>query len=243
MALSHLYYGCVLQAYPDRGEFTVRWRQDFDMFVGISLAMRTTDQTVLDTTMNLCHPDGNRWDIFWSEASPDSLPEWLSHVLPYHFVTGRVNEDIEDLAIKVMSKLLSSPSSSSKQIVANCIFLACVMVGAQVDKKDIVRIDKSPTLPRLRKSLLAQFQKALWAYDGDELDQDRTGVARRALRLLDIICRIIELAGRSYRPLFHTMRNLDVCRKIYSRARSSEQKDASVSLAVLRKHGNVLQSR
>ncbi|KAG1844261.1 hypothetical protein C8R48DRAFT_837693 [Suillus tomentosus] len=186
--------------------------------------------------MNFCQPGGNMWHISWSEVCPDSVPEWLSHVLPYHLVTGRVNEDIENLAIKVMSKLLSSPSPSSPsdQILANCIILTCVMVGAQVDKKDIVRIDKSSALPLLSESLLAQFQKALWAWDGGELDNDRTGVARRTWKLLDIICRIVELARHSYRPLFHTMRNLDVCKKIYSRARSSEQNDASALLAALR---------
>jgi hypothetical protein len=82
---------------------------------------------------------------------------------------------------------------------------------------------------------VAQFEKALWACDGGDLDTDSTGVARRAWNLLDIICRILELAGRGYLfPSFHTMRNLDVCRKIYSRARSSEQNDLSDLLAALR---------
>ncbi|KAG1895493.1 uncharacterized protein F5891DRAFT_669315 [Suillus fuscotomentosus] len=236
MALIHLYYGCVLQAYPDDGDFIVHGRPDFDVLLDIFPGMYTADRTVCSTTMNFCQPDGNTWHISWSEVCPDSVPEWLSHVLPYHFVTGRVNEDIENLAIKVMSKLLSSPSPSSlsDQILANCIILACVMVGAQVDKKAIVRIDKSSALPLLSESLLVQFQKALWAWDGGELDNDRTGVVRRTWKLLDIICRIVELARYSYRPLFHTMRNLDVCKKIYSRARSSEQNDASALLAALR---------
>ncbi|KAG2097045.1 uncharacterized protein F5147DRAFT_374033 [Suillus discolor] len=108
------------------------------------------------------------------------------------------------------------------------------MVGTLVDKKDIVRIDKSSALPRLGESLLAQFQKALWACDGGKLDKDSTGVTRRAWKLLDIICCILELARNHLSPSFYTMR-LDVCRKIYSQARSSERNDASVSLAVLRK--------
>ncbi|KAG1722869.1 hypothetical protein EDB19DRAFT_2029243 [Suillus lakei] len=114
-------------------------------------------------------------------------------------------------------KLLSSPSSPSTQIVANCTLLACVMVGVYVDKKDIVRIDKSSALPQLMGSLLPQFQKVLWAWDGGDLDNDSTGVTRRAWKLLKVICPIFEL------PSFDTMRNLDVCRKIYSRVRSSEQ--------------------
>ncbi|KAG1726476.1 hypothetical protein EDB19DRAFT_1752325, partial [Suillus lakei] len=150
--------------------------------------------------------------------------EWLSHSLPYHFVTGRVDANIETRAINVISKLLSSPSSPSNQIVANCTLLACVMVGAQFDKKDVARIDKSSALPRLAESLLAQFQKALWTCDGGNIDRDSTGVARRAWNLLKVICRILELTQNYYCiPSIHTMRNLDVCRKIYSRARSSEQ--------------------
>jgi hypothetical protein len=80
---------------------------------------------------------------------------------------------------------------------------------------------------------VAQFQEALWTCDGGDLDKDSTGVARRAWNLLDIICRILELAGRGHLPPFHTMRNLDVCRKIYSRARSSEQNYASELLDAL----------
>ncbi|KAG1723948.1 hypothetical protein EDB19DRAFT_338665 [Suillus lakei] len=125
---------------------------------------------MLDTTINLCpledDDDETGWFPFLSEACPHSVLEQLSHVLPYHFVTGRVYEDGEELAITVISKLLSSPSSPSTQIVANCTLLACVMVGVQVDKKDIVRIDKSSALPRLREALLVQFQKVLWAWDG-----------------------------------------------------------------------------
>ncbi|KAG1855861.1 hypothetical protein C8R48DRAFT_305685 [Suillus tomentosus] len=73
------------------------------------------------------------------------------------------------------------------------------MVGTQVAKKDIVRIDKSSVLPRLRESLLTQFQKALWAWDRGEIEKYSTGIAYRAFSLLDIICRI--LAGHSYEPL------------------------------------------
>ncbi|KAG1839617.1 hypothetical protein DFJ58DRAFT_811747 [Suillus subalutaceus] len=237
MALSHLYYGCVLQAYPGRGEFVVRGRRDFDVFLQIwRESIRTANHTVLDTTVNLCLPEddsGISWVTFLSEACPDYIPERLSHVLPYHFVTGRVNEVIENLGITVISKLLSSPSSPSIRIVANCTLLACTMVGAQVDRRDIVRIDKSSALPRLMESFLAQFQKALWACNGGELEKDSTEVSRRAWNLLDIICRILELAGHHFSS-FHTMRNLDVCKKIYSRARSSEQNNALVLLTALR---------
>ncbi|KAG1751013.1 hypothetical protein EDD22DRAFT_251856 [Suillus occidentalis] len=97
------------------------------------------------------------------------------------------------------------------------------MVGVQVDKKDIVRIDKSSALPRFANALLAQFQTVLWECDGGDLDKDNIGVTRRAWNLLDVICRILEPAKLYYNSSFYTMRNLDVCKKIYLRARSSEQ--------------------
>ncbi|KAG1860020.1 hypothetical protein C8R48DRAFT_255480 [Suillus tomentosus] len=109
------------------------------------------------------------------------------------------------------------------------------MIGVQFDKRDIVRIDKSSALPQLSEYLLAQFQKVLWAWDGGQLDKDSTGVVRRAWKLLGIICRIIELVRPHLFLSFHIMQNLDVCRRIYSRARSSEQNDVPVSLAALRK--------
>lgn len=93
----------------------------------------------------------------------------------------------------------------------------------------------SSALNQLTESLLAKFQKVLWACDGGNLGKDSTGVTRRAWNLLDIICRILELTRRYYIPSVHTKRNLDMCMKIYSRARSSEQNDSSVSLAALRK--------
>ncbi|KAG2139285.1 hypothetical protein DEU56DRAFT_800536 [Suillus clintonianus] len=96
------------------------------------------------------------------------------------------------------------------------------MIGVRFDRKDIVRIDKSSALPQLAQSLLTQFQKVLWAWDGGDVDKDTTGIIRRAWNLLDVICRIIEPARRHYNPSPHTMRNLDMCRKIYERARSSE---------------------
>ncbi|KAG2056253.1 hypothetical protein BDR06DRAFT_298612 [Suillus hirtellus] len=233
-ALTHLYYGRVLQAHPDCGNFITRERGDVDVFWEIFRGgICTTDRTVLHTTINLCRSQNVPWAPFLSEDCPDSVLERLSHLLPYHFVTGRANTDIEDLAITVISKLLFSPSPPSTQIIANCTLLACVMVGTQIDKNDIVRIDKSPVLPQLSDFLLTQFQKALWAWDGGELDENSAEVVRRAWNLLSVICRILELAGY-HDPSYHTMRNLEACRRIYSRIRSSEQNHASVSLVALR---------
>jgi hypothetical protein len=147
MALSHLYHGRVLQAYSDCGEFLGRGRGDYDTFLRVlSLSLggtRTADHMMLYTTTNLCLSEEHYRSFFWFLGScPASVLEWLSHSLPYHFLTRRVNEDGEKFATKVISKLLSSPSSPSDQIIANCTLLASVMVGAQVDKKDMVRIDK-----------------------------------------------------------------------------------------------------
>ncbi|KAG1887593.1 hypothetical protein F4604DRAFT_1950823 [Suillus subluteus] len=230
MALSHLYYGCVLQEYPYHGEFFGRARRDSDMFLQMILTLagrRTADLTVLATTMNfrVSADRGSefRWTTFWLDECPDSVLEWMSHSLPYHFVTGRVNEDVEEFAIEVISKLLSSPFSPSNQIIANCTLLACVLVGVQFDKKVIIQVDKSAALPQLTQFLLTRFQRVLWAWDGGDLEKDSTGDTLRAWNLLDIICRILELAQSHYEPSSDTTRNLDVCRKIYSRARSSEQ--------------------
>ncbi|KAG2351785.1 hypothetical protein BDR07DRAFT_1011837 [Suillus spraguei] len=75
-------------------------------------------------------------------ACSDPVPflEWLFRALPFH--CNEVDEDVEALVATVISKLLSSPSSPSLQIMANCTFLACVLVGVDFDKKDIVRVDK-----------------------------------------------------------------------------------------------------
>ncbi|KAG2151237.1 uncharacterized protein EDB93DRAFT_307437 [Suillus bovinus] len=140
MALTHLYYRRFLRAYPTPGEFIVRGEADVDVLVRIyRSSMLPADKTVLDTAIN---PDFSWWSVTWPETCPDSVLQRLSHLLPYHFVTERVSGDIENLAIKVISNLLSSPSSPSNLVVANCTLLACLMVGIQVDKKDIVRIDK-----------------------------------------------------------------------------------------------------
>ncbi|KAG2138621.1 uncharacterized protein EDB93DRAFT_719351 [Suillus bovinus] len=101
------------------------------------------------------------------------------------------------------------------------------MVGVQFEKKDIVRIDKSSALARFMDALLAKFQMVLCECDGGDLDKDSTGVTRRAWKLLNIICPILESAKDNY-PISRSvdvMRNLDACRKIYSRLRSPEQND------------------
>ncbi|KAG1852228.1 hypothetical protein F4604DRAFT_1933808 [Suillus subluteus] len=230
-------------AYPYHGEFFGRARRDSDMFLQMILTLvgrRTADLTVLATTMNFCasadRGSGFRWTTFWLDECPYSVLEWMSHSLPYHFVTGRVNEDVEEFAIEVISKLLSSQSSPSNQIITNCTVLACVMVGVQFDKKDIIRRSCGAALPQLMQSLLTRFQRVLWAWDGGNLEKDSTGYTLQAWNLLDIICRILELAQSHYNRSSDrdTMRNLDVCRKIYSRARSSEQNDPLISWAALR---------
>jgi hypothetical protein len=141
MALSHLYCGRVLQAYPGRGEYLGQERDDFTVFYEM-LSRQDAQAHVLALTTKLSFSRRMRAFPSGLEDCPDSVPEWLSHILPYHFVTGQVDEDVESLAITVLSKLICSPCPPSPQIIANCTLLACVMVGGQFDKKDIVRIDK-----------------------------------------------------------------------------------------------------
>jgi hypothetical protein len=98
------------------------------------------NNTVVAMAINICSPEIPPYII----PDTDSVAlEQLLHLLPYHFVTGREKQYVEDIAIAVMSKLVySSSSSPSNQIIANCTLLACVMVGIQFNKKDLIRIDK-----------------------------------------------------------------------------------------------------
>jgi hypothetical protein len=99
-----------------------------------------TNNTVVALAINICSPEIPPYII--PDADSVAL-EQLLHLLPYHFVTGRADEYVEDIAIAVISKLVSSGSSSpSNQIIANCTLLACIMARTQFDKKDIIRIDK-----------------------------------------------------------------------------------------------------
>jgi hypothetical protein len=140
-ALSHLYYGCVLHAHPDHINFFGSKKQDEDVLFDV-WRKDTANDTVVAMAVNLCLSGIPLYDI--SRPAADSVPtlEQLLHVLPYHFVTGRVNQNIEVFAVEVISKLLSSSFSPSNQIIANCTVLACAMVGVQFDKQDIIRIDK-----------------------------------------------------------------------------------------------------
>ncbi|KAG2044101.1 hypothetical protein BDR03DRAFT_350247 [Suillus americanus] len=212
MALSHLYCGRVLQAYPGRDEYLGQRRDDFTVFYEM-LSRQDAQAYELALTTKLSFSRRIRAFPSGLEDCPDSVPEWLSHILPYHFVTGQVDKDVETLAVTVVSKLVCSPCSPSPQIIANCALLACVMVGGQFDKKDIVRIDKSSALRRLGPSLLAQFRQALWTYGGG---RHSTGVARRAWNLLHVICRMLDLA-RADVPSFQEAfrQNLNMCRKTF----------------------------
>ncbi|KAG2051056.1 hypothetical protein BDR06DRAFT_959552 [Suillus hirtellus] len=51
---------------------------------------------------------------------------------------------------------------------------------------------------------------------------------------MKVICLVLESAKHYYHPLFSTTRSLDVCRKIYSRVRSSEQNHSWELLGALR---------
>ncbi|KAG1865048.1 hypothetical protein DFJ58DRAFT_772162 [Suillus subalutaceus] len=234
MALCHLYCNRILQGHPPYG-FIGQGSTDYFVFRRMLERAKVKDNVVIATTKLFVakyKPPFVSWSSPKFGACPDPVLEWLSHALPFHFVTGRVDEDVEKLAITVISKLLSSPSSPSPQIIANCTLLACVMVGIQFDKKDIVRVDKSSALHQLAESIWAQFRKAFWALDGSDLDSDSTG-CRRAWDLTDVICRMLQL-GLPDPPPSQEMWNLGVCRKIYSRARSSERHQSAALRKVQR---------
>ncbi|KAG2151206.1 uncharacterized protein EDB93DRAFT_1276132 [Suillus bovinus] len=131
-----------------------------------------------------------------------------------HITNMKIFQTTKNLCRLVISQLLSPPPPSSplKQIVANCVILACVMIGVQVDKKDIVRIDKSSALPQLCMPLLTHFQEALGAWGGGKVnilhdhdnplriqpegdDEDSTGVDPDGLWDLQML-----LKGQSHSP-------------------------------------------
>jgi hypothetical protein len=145
MALIHLYHGYVLHAYPDHIDFFGSNTQDADMFYAVRLT-NIANYMMVTMTISLCPSRMLSYTLSDAYSIP-AVPalEQLLHLLPYHFVTGGAFGYVKnnDIAIAVISKLVSSsPSSPSKQIIANCTLLACVMVGVQFDKKDIIRIDK-----------------------------------------------------------------------------------------------------
>ncbi|KAG2130525.1 hypothetical protein BD769DRAFT_634950 [Suillus cothurnatus] len=140
-ALSYLYYGCVLHAHPDYINFFGSKKQDENVLYDV-WRKDTANDTVVAMAVNLCLSGIPLDDISGPAANSVPALEQLLHLLPYHFVTGRVNQSIEVFAVEVISKLLSSSFSPSNQIIANCTVLACAMVGVQFDKQDIIRIDK-----------------------------------------------------------------------------------------------------
>jgi hypothetical protein len=139
MALCHLYCHRILQA----GPYGFLGVGSGDDFVFDRMLDRTkVNPNVLLATTKLYKLSAGRPSSWKFGVCSNSNLEWLSHVLPFHFVTGRVDEDVENLAITVISKLSCSPSSPSPQNIANCTLLACIMVRVRFDKKDIVRVDK-----------------------------------------------------------------------------------------------------
>jgi hypothetical protein len=145
MALCHLYCGRILQGRPAYGFLGLGYK-DYDHCVFAMMLERTkvNDNVLVATTKLFVAKYRSRQ---WSSppkfgACPLPVLEWLSHTLPFHFVIGQVDKDVEELAMTVISKLLCYDSSPSPQIIANCTLLACVMVGVKFDNKDIVRVDK-----------------------------------------------------------------------------------------------------
>ncbi|KAG2064734.1 hypothetical protein BDR04DRAFT_232354 [Suillus decipiens] len=232
MALCHLYCHRILQGRPACG---FRGEGHADVYVFQEMSHRTkVNYDVFAATNNLfvTNYEESHYPLSSLEfgACPDSVPllEWLSRVLPFYFVTGGMSEVGKELAITVISKILCSPSPPP-QIMANCTLLACVMVGVQFDKKDVVRIDKSSALHELAWSLWTQFEK-VWTSDRGHplLDKYNMGI-RQEWILLDTICRMNELDIIS--PILsHMMWVVGVCRKIYSWARSSQHNDSTSAL-------------
>jgi hypothetical protein len=143
MALCHLLCGHIIMGHPTYGLFG-QGRTLYDVFGQMLERTKANDNMLVATTKLFVTKYGSpfRWSSPKFGACPDPVLEWLSHTLPFHFVIGRVGKDVEKLAVTVISNFLCSSSSPSPQIIANCTLLACVMIGVQFDKKDIIRVDK-----------------------------------------------------------------------------------------------------
>lgn len=89
MALSHLYSGCVLRAYPDCGETIIGQKEtDYELFEKMT-NMYGDNRMVFATATTLCV----QWfDILKLSTEDFPVIERLSHILPYNIFTRRVNE-------------------------------------------------------------------------------------------------------------------------------------------------------
>jgi hypothetical protein len=83
----------------------------------------------------------------FSSAS-DATLLWLSQVLPYVFLLHNDIDELaqmEDLALSIISMLLETKipnKAPSAQVLANCTLLAGILLGLNVDKTVLVKVDK-----------------------------------------------------------------------------------------------------
>ena len=78
----------------------------------------------------------------------DATLLWLSQVLPYVFLLHNDIDELtqmEDLAVNIISMLLEvkvPQKAPSAQVLANCTLLAGILLGLNVDKAVLVKVDK-----------------------------------------------------------------------------------------------------
>lgn len=78
----------------------------------------------------------------------DATLLWLSQVLPYVFLLHKDIDELaqmEDLAVSIISMLLEvkvPQKAPSAQVLANCTLLAGILLGLNVDKMVLVKVDK-----------------------------------------------------------------------------------------------------
>lgn len=129
----------------------------------------------------------------FSSAS-DATLLWLSQVLPYVFLLHNDIDELaqmEDLALSIISMLLEARIPNkvpSAQVLANCTLLAGILLGLDVDKTVLVKVDKSVAIDVLVTKLLACLQGCV---DGAHPQH----YASRAKKCLPHALRIIELTG------------------------------------------------
>ncbi|OAX38100.1 hypothetical protein K503DRAFT_819061, partial [Rhizopogon vinicolor AM-OR11-026] len=81
-------------------------------------------------------------------SASDATLLWLSQVLPYVFLLHKDIDELaqmEDLAVSIISMLLEvkvPQKAPSAQVLANCTLLAGILLGLNVDKTVLVKVDK-----------------------------------------------------------------------------------------------------
>lgn len=149
----------------------------------------------------------------FSSAS-DATLSWLSQVLPYVFLIHKDIDELaqmEDLALNIISMLLEAniPNKApSAQVLANCTLLAGILLGLNVDKTVLVKVDKSAAIDALVTKLLACLQGCVDGVHPQHYASRAKKCLPHALRIIELT-RAVPLDGSFFRA------GLACCKEIF----------------------------